>query len=65
MQLLKEYMELKKWSELNQDHTTCRELVKHTAAILTDENLQALFISTQQNNLELAMEYSIRYSCLV
>lgn len=58
-------MELNESSELNQCYTKCQELVRCTAAVLTDENLQALFISTQENSLELAMEYSIRYSWLV
>ncbi|KAF9459650.1 hypothetical protein BDZ94DRAFT_1171259 [Collybia nuda] len=53
-------MGLNMYLELNQPHTTCHDLVKHTAAVLTSKNLQALFISTQQNSLELAMEYSIR-----
>jgi hypothetical protein len=44
---------------MNKPETTCHELTKQTAAVLNDENLQLLFVSTQQNNLELCVEYAV------
>ncbi|KIM82346.1 hypothetical protein PILCRDRAFT_97521 [Piloderma croceum F 1598] len=38
----------------------CHELTKQTAAVINDDTLQLLFVSTQRNNLELCVEYSIK-----
>ena len=38
----------------------CHELIKQTAAVINDDTLQLLFVSTQRNNLELCVEYSIK-----
>lgn len=46
--------------ELNLPDKGCQDLVNCTAQVLNSDTLQALFISTQQNSLELAMEYSLR-----
>jgi hypothetical protein len=44
---------------LSQSH--CNELVKETAAALDQKILQALFVSTQRNQMELCFKYSIEY----
>ena len=38
----------------------CTELIKKTADALSGEKLQQLFLSTQQNNVELCLEYGMR-----
>lgn len=38
----------------------CPELTAQTAAVLDDEVLQQLFVSMQQNNLELCIEYAVK-----
>lgn len=38
----------------------CVELVECTAYVLDSDTLQAIFVSTQQANLELSMKYAIR-----
>jgi hypothetical protein len=38
----------------------CDELMKKTVDALSSEELQQLFVSTQQNNLDLCVEYGIK-----
>jgi hypothetical protein len=45
--------------DMNKPETNCRELTARTAAVLDNENLQLLFVSTQRNNLELCIEYAV------
>jgi hypothetical protein len=47
-------------SDLNKSETDCRELTQTVAAVLDDDNLQRLFVSTQRNNLQMCMEYAIK-----
>jgi hypothetical protein len=44
---------------MDKPETTCGGLTKTTAAILDDDNLKLLFVSTQRNNLELCVEYAV------
>ncbi|KAF9457836.1 hypothetical protein BDZ94DRAFT_1202160 [Collybia nuda] len=46
--------------ELEKPENDCQDLVKCTAEVLDSRVLQGLFISTQQNSLDLAMEISLR-----
>ena len=46
-------------SEMQKHETNCHELTQTVAAVLGDENLQRLFVSTQQNNLKLCMEMAV------
>jgi hypothetical protein len=39
----------------------CNELVEKTAATLDNAVLQALLVSTQQNQMELCFQYATRY----
>lgn len=41
--------------------SNCDELTASTAAVIDNDILQVLFVSTQQNNLELCVEYAVRY----
>ena len=38
----------------------CKDLIEKTAAALSSEELQQLFLSTQQNNLEICIQYGIK-----
>lgn len=45
---------------MNKDDVDCRQLTAQTAAVLNNDIvLQKLFVSTQTNNLELSIQYSI------
>lgn len=46
--------------ELNKLEMDCEDLVKCTAAVLDGDRLQTIFISTQQNSLEVQMEWCTR-----
>ena len=45
---------------MNKLETDCRELMETVAAVLDDDNLQRLFVSTQRNNLELCMKRAVK-----
>jgi len=44
---------------MDKPETTCRELTETVATVLDNDNLRQLFVSTQQNNLEICMKYAI------
>ncbi|KAG2072219.1 hypothetical protein BDR04DRAFT_1153482 [Suillus decipiens] len=46
--------------DMNKDGADCGPLIQCTAGTLDNDVLQRLFISTQQTNLELCMEYALR-----
>ncbi|KAI6141683.1 hypothetical protein BKA82DRAFT_744402 [Pisolithus tinctorius] len=46
-------------ADMEQEGADCEELLKCTAAALTEEGLQGLLISSQQSNLALCMEFAI------
>ena len=46
-------------SEMHKPETDCRELTQTAAAVLGDDNIQRLFVSTQQNNLKLCIEFAV------
>ena len=37
----------------------CNDLIEKTAAALSSKELQQLFLSTQQNNIEICLKYGI------
>jgi hypothetical protein len=47
-------------SEMDKPETDCRKLTQTVAAVLDNDNLKRLFVSTQQNNLELCIELAVR-----
>jgi hypothetical protein len=47
-------------SDMNKPETDCRELTQTVAAVLNNDNLQRLFVSTQRNNVKLCMECVIK-----
>jgi hypothetical protein len=47
-------------SDMYKPDANCHELIKQTAVVINDDTLQFLFVSTQRNNLELCVKYSIK-----
>lgn len=45
--------------DMNKEGSKCGDLVEKTAASLSNETLQQLFVSTQRNNTELCMRYAL------
>lgn len=45
--------------DMHRPEADCSDLVKKTAAALSDDTLQQLFVSTQQNSLETCIRYAI------
>ena len=45
---------------MHQPGANCNELIEKTAAALSSEELQRLFLSTQENNLEICLIYAIK-----
>lgn len=45
---------------MNKEDASCNELISQTAAALDNEVLEQLLISTQQSNLGLCIEYSLK-----
>jgi hypothetical protein len=50
--------------DMNLSESRCTKLVEQTAAALDQKILQALFVSTQRNQIELSFKYSIEYKYL-
>jgi len=48
--------------DMNKPDADCYNLLEKTAAALTNNVLQALFVSTQQNKLELCIRYSVTWA---
>ncbi|KIM30905.1 hypothetical protein M408DRAFT_65389 [Serendipita vermifera MAFF 305830] len=46
--------------DMNKEGTNCNELLTQTAGVLDDKFLESLLVSTQQNSLELCIEYSFK-----
>jgi len=44
---------------MNKPNADCYNLLEKTAAALTNNVLQAIFVSTQQNSLQLCIRYSV------
>ncbi|KAJ7713071.1 GTP-binding protein [Mycena metata] len=47
-------------ADMHKDTTDCNELMEKTAEALTDDTLRLLFVSVQQNNVDLSMKYAVR-----
>ncbi|KAF9459979.1 hypothetical protein BDZ94DRAFT_1284167 [Collybia nuda] len=46
--------------EMEKPYTDCKDLIEQTASALSGDTLQAIFVSTQQVNLEASMRYAIK-----
>ncbi|KAJ7756651.1 GTP-binding protein [Mycena metata] len=46
-------------ADMHKDTTNCNELMEKTAKALTDDNLRLLFVSVQQNNINLCIQYAV------
>ena len=47
--------------DMNKPDANCLHLIERTAAALTNNVLQALFVSTQQNSLKLCVQYGLKW----
>lgn len=47
-------------SDMYKADANCKELTERTAAVIDNETLLLLFVSTQQNNLGICMKYAIK-----
>lgn len=54
--------EIQHFPDMNRPDMNCPELTEKTAAVLDDESLQLLFVSTQRNNLKLCTTYAVKRS---
>jgi hypothetical protein len=45
---------------MRKETSSCMELIEKTADALTDETLKLLFVSVQQNNIDLRIRYAVR-----
>ena len=45
---------------MNKEETKCPELTEKIAAVLDNDHLQQLFVSTQKNNIEICMKYALK-----
>jgi thiaminase len=48
-------------TDMNLPNSHCTELVEKTAATLDKKTLQALFVSTQRNKIELSFQWAVQY----
>ena len=46
--------------DMHKSGADCNELIEKTAAALSSDELQQLFLSTQQNNIEMCLKYGIQ-----
>ena len=44
---------------MHEPGANCNELIEKTAAALSSEELKRLFLSTQENNVEICLKYGI------
>ena len=49
--------------DMNKPEADCSQLVDTVAAVLDNTNLQRLFVSTQRNNLELCIKFTMERWC--
>ncbi|KAJ7714612.1 GTP-binding protein [Mycena metata] len=49
-------------NDMREAITDCSELIAKTANVLNDRTLQMMLVSVQQNNINLSIEYAVRYS---
>ena len=45
---------------MHESGADCNDLIEKTAAALSSEELQQLFLSTQHNNVEICLKYGIQ-----
>ncbi|KAI0246322.1 hypothetical protein BJV78DRAFT_1277241 [Lactifluus subvellereus] len=48
--------------DMRMEDTSCNELIEKTVNVLDDDRLKLLFVSVQQNNIDICIEHAIRSS---
>jgi hypothetical protein len=49
-------------ADMHFEDAQCDELIEKTAEAMTDDAIKLLFVSVQQNNLDLCTKYAVRRS---
>jgi len=49
------------YSDMRKDESNCGELIEKTANVLDDDRLKLLFVSVQQNNIDICIHYALRF----
>ena len=44
---------------MHEETADCSELIRHTADAIDDDTLKLLFVSVQQNNMEICIDYAL------
>ncbi|KIM80056.1 hypothetical protein PILCRDRAFT_9929 [Piloderma croceum F 1598] len=48
------------YSHMRKEDSNCGELIEKTANALDDDRLKLLFVSVQQNNIDICIQYTLR-----
>ncbi|TFK35634.1 hypothetical protein BDQ12DRAFT_706637 [Crucibulum laeve] len=51
--------------DMQKEKSNCTELIEKTAEVLDDETLKLLFVSVQENNVKICINYAIINQCLI
>lgn len=49
--------------DMHKKNTKCKELIEQTAHALNDDAIKLLFVSVQQNNLDICIKYAMELFC--
>ena len=47
------------WSDMRETASNCAELIEKTANVLDDDTLKLLFVSVQENNINLCIRFAV------
>ena len=50
------------YSDMRNEDSNCDDLMKKTANVLDDDRLKLLFVSVQQNNIDICIQHALRSS---
>ena len=50
------------WSDMRETASNCTELIEKTANVLDDDTLKLLFVSVQENNINLCIHSAVKQS---
>ena len=50
------------YSDMRKEDSSCIELIEKTANVLDDDRLKLLFVSVQQNNIDICIQHALQLS---
>jgi hypothetical protein len=50
------------YSDMRKEDSNCIELIEKTANVLDDDTLKLLFVSVQQNNIDICIQHALQSS---